>query len=108
MQHPTYADARRALERVYRELRLVNASAAASLAEELEETLTLHRLEVFPELGVSFKTTNLIESVMSRLEAKTRRITSWHSRGGTGWCRACQRSAVRSPGRAKRPYHRPQ
>lgn len=45
----------------------------------MEETLTLHRLELFPELGVSFKTTNLIESVMSRLEAKTRRIASWRT-----------------------------
>ena len=48
----------------------MNESAAASLAEGLEETLTLHRLNVFPELGVSFKTTNLIESVMARLEGE--------------------------------------
>jgi hypothetical protein len=72
---PSYADAKRALDRLHRELRLANESAAASLAEGLEETLTLHRLDVFPELGVSFKTTNLIESVMSRLAAKTRRVT---------------------------------
>ena len=75
--HPTYADAKRALERLHRELRVVNESAAASLAEGLEETLTLHRLHVFPELGVSFKTTNLLESVMARLETKTRRVTRW-------------------------------
>jgi len=67
------------LDRLYRELRLVNESAAASLAEGLEETLTLHRLDVFPELGVSFKTTNLIESVMSRLEARTHRVTHWRT-----------------------------
>jgi hypothetical protein len=67
------------LERLARELRLINASAAASLLEGLEETLTLHRLGVFPELGVSFKTTNLIESVMSRIEAKTHRITHWRT-----------------------------
>ena len=42
------------------------ASSAASLLEGLEETLTLHRLNVFRELGVSFRTTNLIESVMAR------------------------------------------
>jgi transposase-like protein len=77
--HPAYADAKDALQRLHRQLRLVNASAAASLAEGLEETLTLHRLNVFPELGVSFKTTNLIESVMARLEAKTRRITHWRT-----------------------------
>lgn len=85
--HATYADAKRALERLSRELRLVNESAAASLAEGLEETLTLHRLNVFPELGVSFKTTNLIESVMARLEAKTRRVTRWRtSDQKLRWC----------------------
>jgi putative transposase len=85
--HATYADAKRALERLHRELRLVNESAAASLAEGLEETLTLHRLNVFPELGVSFKTTNLIESVMARLEAKTRRVTRWRtSDQRLRWC----------------------
>jgi len=47
--HPSYAEAKRALERVLRELRLVNESAAASLTEGLEETLTLHRLARPPE-----------------------------------------------------------
>jgi len=85
--HPTYAEAKRALDRLHRALRLVNESAAASLAEGLDETLTLHRLNVFPELGVSFKTTNLIESVMARLEAKTRRVTRWRtSDQKLRWC----------------------
>lgn len=85
--HATYDDAKRALDRLHRDLRLVNESAAASLAEGLEETLTLHRLGVFAELGVSFKTTNLIESVMSRLEAKTRRVTHWRtSDQKLRWC----------------------
>ncbi|MGH7635126.1 MAG: IS256 family transposase, partial [Gemmatimonadaceae bacterium] len=85
--HPAYADAKRALDRLYRELRLVNESAAASLAEGLEETLTLHRLNVFAELGVSFKTTNLIESVMARLEARTQRVTHWRtSDQKLRWC----------------------
>ncbi|CAN5122256.1 hypothetical protein BH09GEM1_BH09GEM1_12830 [soil metagenome] len=57
----------------------MNESAAASLAEGLEETLTLHRLNVFVELGVSFRSTNLIESVMARLEAKTHRVTRWRT-----------------------------
>jgi transposase-like protein len=87
--HATYADAKRALERLARELRLLNASAEASLREGLEETLTLHRLGVFPELGVSFKTTNLIESVMARIEAKTHRITHWRtSDQKLRWCAA--------------------
>ncbi len=87
--HPTYAAAKRALDRLHRELHLVNASAAASLAEGLEETLTLHRLGVFAALGVSFKTTNLIESVMARLEAKTHRVTHWRtSDQKLRWCGA--------------------
>jgi transposase-like protein len=85
--HPTYRDAKRALERLYRELRVVNESAAASLAEGLEETLTLHRLNLFPELGLSFKTTNLLESVMAGVEAKTWRVTRWRtSDQKQRWC----------------------
>ena len=85
--HPLYADTKRALDKLHHELRIVNESAAASLAEGLEETLTLHRLNVFVELGVSFRTTNLIESVMARLEAKTRRVTHWRtSDQKLRWC----------------------
>jgi transposase-like protein len=106
--HATYADAKRALERVYRELRLVNESAAASLAEGLEETLTLHRLTVFPELGVSFKTTNLIESVMARLEAKTHRVTRWRtSDQKLRWCGAALWTIERQFRRVKHYRHLP-
>lgn len=85
--HPTYADAKRALLRLVRELRVINDSAAASLEEGLEETLTLHRLGVFPELGTSFKTTNLVESVMARVEAKTSRVDRWRtSDQKLRWC----------------------
>lgn len=87
--HPSYADAKRALQRLIRELTPLNADAARSLEEGLEETLTLHRLGVFPELGTSFKTTNLIESVMARVEAKTRRVDRWrNSDQKLRWCAA--------------------
>lgn len=87
--HPSYADAKRALQRLARELAVRNESAARSLEEGLEETLTLHRLDVFPELGVSFKTTNLIESVMARVEAKTDRVDRWRtSDQKLRWCAA--------------------
>ena len=39
-----YADAKRALERLHRELMDINPSAARSLEEGMEETLTVHRL----------------------------------------------------------------
>jgi transposase-like protein len=87
--HPDYAAAQRALQRLVRELRLVNASAARSLEEGLEETLTLHRLGVFAALGTSFKTTNLIESVMARVEEKTVRVDHWRtSDQKLRWCAA--------------------
>lgn len=86
---PTYAAAKRALERLERELTLRNASAAASLREGLEETLTLHRLGVFPTLGTSFKTTNMLESVMARVEEKTARVDHWRtSDQKLRWCAA--------------------
>ena len=85
--HATYGDAKRALDRLHHALRIVNESAAASLAEGLEETLTLHRLGVFAQLGVSFRSTNLIESVMARLEARTQRVTRWRtSDQKLRWC----------------------
>jgi len=106
--HPAYADAKRALDRLYRELRLVNESAAASLAEGLEETLTLHRLNVFRELGVSFKTTNLIESVMARLEAKTQRVTRWRtSDQKLRWCASALWAMERQFRRVKNYRHLP-
>ena len=72
-----------------KDLAKLNESAARSLEEGLEETLTLHRLDVFVELGTSVKTTNLIESVMTRVDAKTRRVGRWRtSDQKQRWCAA--------------------
>lgn len=57
----------------------MNEATAVSLAEGLEETLTLLRLNVFPGSCMSFKTTNLIERVMTQLETKPRRVTRWRT-----------------------------
>jgi len=87
--HARYADAKRALHRLVQELRVANESAARSLDEGLEETLTPHRLGVFHELGTSFKTTSLIESVMARVEATTLRGDRWRtSDQKLRWCAA--------------------
>jgi len=86
---PTLTQAHAALTKLRRELQLLNASAAASLDEGLDETLTLHRLGVIRELGTSFKTTNLIESVNARVEARRRRVTRWRtSDQKQRWCAA--------------------
>lgn len=61
----TYVDAKAALESVARELDRLNPDAAASLREGLEETLTLHRLEIPAVLRTSLSSTNLIESTFS-------------------------------------------
>lgn len=73
----TYAEAKASLLCIRKELSLLNESAVASLDEGFEETLTLHRLGVFQALGRSFKTTNCIESLNSRLEAYTHRVCYW-------------------------------
>jgi transposase-like protein len=74
---PTYEKAKAALGRVQQALAQRNASAAASLAEGLEETLTLHRLGLAAELGASFKTTNCIESVNALVEQRTAKVDYW-------------------------------
>jgi len=62
---PTYEKAKAALKAVRAELSLMNESAAKSLDEGLEETLTLHRLGLAAELGLSFSTVNVIESIQA-------------------------------------------
>jgi transposase-like protein len=88
-EQPTYAQAKRALQRLTAELRLVNVSAAQSLAEGLEETLTLHRLGLFRELGASLKTTNTLESIMAQVEQRTGKVDHWRtSEQKQRWCAA--------------------
>ena len=78
-EQPTYEAAKRALGKIRAELVLLNASAAASLDEGLEETLTLHRLGVFRELGTSLKTTNALESIHARVESRIAKVDHWRN-----------------------------
>ena len=78
-ERPTYGEARAALLRLRQELRLVNRSAAASLEEGLEDTLTLHRLGVFGSLGLSLKTTNCLESLNAQLGQLTDKVDRWRT-----------------------------
>ncbi len=50
-----------------------------SLDEGLEETLTLHRLGVFRELGISLKTTNCLESLNALVEQRTGKVDHWRT-----------------------------
>lgn len=76
-ERPTYSEARSALEALHAELEERNQSAAASLAEGLEETLTLHRLGVHALLGSSLKTTNCLESVNALVEERCAKVDAW-------------------------------
>ncbi len=72
-----HADALRALRRIVRELERINVSAARSLQEGLEETLTLHRLDVPEDLRRSLRSTNMIESIFSHSRHMMRNVRRW-------------------------------
>lgn len=74
---PDYEKAKAALMKIHAELELTNESAAASLLEGLEETLTLQKLGLMSELGRSFKTTNVIENVQSLIGRRTDKVDHW-------------------------------
>ena len=76
-EQPTYEAAKKKLNLIKKELAILNQSAVRSLEEGMEETLTLHRLGMFPELGISFKTTNCIENIMRQVGIYTDRVSYW-------------------------------
>jgi putative transposase len=72
-----YVDAKKALERLHHELRHLNPSAARSLEEGLEETLTIHKLRVPDQLHRTLSCTNVIESAFSIVETVCRNVKRW-------------------------------
>jgi transposase-like protein len=72
-----YADAKRALEQLHRELMDLNPSAARSLEEGMEETLTVHKLRVPDQLRRTLCCTNVIESAFSIVETVCRNVKRW-------------------------------
>ena len=78
-EQPTYEKAKTALKRVRSELALQNQSAARSLDEGLEETLTLHRLGLAEELSLSFATTNVIESIQAHVGRLTDHVDRYRN-----------------------------
>jgi len=73
----SYQDAKRALNQIHRELMDVNPSAARSLEEGLDETLTVHRIGVPAELRRALRTTNPIESAFSRVRTVCQNVKRW-------------------------------
>lgn len=76
---PLYEEAKIRLFEIRDELKKINRSAANSLEEGLEETLTMHRLGLVEELGRSFTTTNMIESLNSQLARYLRNVKNWNN-----------------------------
>lgn len=73
-----YAAAKQALTTLHRELMDLNPSAARSLGEGMEETLTVHRLHVPMQLRKTLASTNVIESAFSIVETVCRNVKRWH------------------------------
>lgn len=74
-----YAAAREALHGLHHELMHLNPSAARSLGEGLEETLTVHRLHVPQQLRLTLASTNVIESAFAIVERVCLNVKRWHS-----------------------------
>jgi transposase-like protein len=73
-----YAAAKQALDGLHHELMHLNPSAARSLAEGMEETLTVHRLRVPPQLRMTLASTNVIESAFAIVERVCLNVKRWH------------------------------
>jgi len=95
-----YEEAKKSLELTVRYLEKLNPSAAASLKEGLEETLTVHKLGVTGLLRKTLSTTNPIESCFSVTRTVTGRVKRW--RGDD----MAQRWAVASLLRAEKKFTR--
>ena len=95
-----YDEARKSLELTVKYLERLNPSAAASLKEGLEETLTIHKLGVTGLLRKTLQTTNPIESCFSLTRTITGRVKRW--RGDD----MVQRWAVASLLRAEKKFRR--
>lgn len=79
-QMPEAADARQALYRLHDELMEANPSAAGSLAEGLEETLTVSELRLTPRLRQTLASTNAIESSFSVVGKICIQVKRWQGR----------------------------
>jgi putative transposase len=71
-------DARKAVEVVFDELVELNEPAAGSLAEGMEETLTVHKLALKGDLKRILSSTNIIESMFSMSRRYSRNVKKWN------------------------------
>jgi transposase-like protein len=95
-----YDKAKESLDLTIRYLERLNPSAAASLREGFEETLTVHKLGITGLLRKTLSTTNPIESCFSVTRTITGRVKRWN--GGD----MVQRWAVAALLRAEKKFKR--
>lgn len=95
-----YEDAKKSLELTVKYLERLNPSAAGSLKEGLEETLTIHKLGIAGLLRKTLSTTNPIEACFSVTRTITGRVKRW--RGAD----MVQRWAIAALLRAERKFNR--
>lgn len=86
--------ARRRLQDLARRLDCDHPSAAASVREGLDETLTVLGLELSERLQRSLATTNAIESLLSRTRHVKQNVKRWR---GARWCCAGSRPECSKP-----------
>ena len=72
-----HSDAKRALDSLLHQLMHLNPSAARSLEEGKDETLTVHQLRVPTKLRASLASTNVIESAFSVVETVCKNVKRW-------------------------------
>ena len=74
----SHAEALKELKKVKTWLEAINESAAASLGEALEETVTVHRLGLTGALRKTLLTTNPVESAIEIVKHHARRVRRWN------------------------------
>lgn len=100
--------ARANLEALATELDRTHPSAARSLREGLEETLTILRLDLPPTLARSLRSTNMIESMISIARDRSRNVKRWRDGDmATRWCAAGMTEAGKQFRRVNGHLHLP-
>lgn len=85
-----YADARAEFLLLEKWLRQINESSADSLLEAMEEILTLHRLEAPEMLRKTLRSTNVIESLFSRVRDAEKNLKRYSSsKMSRRWLASC-------------------
>lgn len=75
-----FGEAHKAVEKVFDELVSLNESAAGSLLEGMEETLTVHKLGLTGDLKRILSSTNSIESMFSMSRKYKRNVKKWNTK----------------------------